>query len=523
MLLKPSSLSGKVFVAFLVVLATFGGVSAYGALTMLRLGDEVRRVAGGYSTLRLEVQDLRARQANLVEGLERADEDAQRAQGLVKAAVDVARSYRKAEVRRVRGLANDLMADSRSAEETAFLNSIVERLRAVEALFVEDEALFDRVFGPPGAKPVVLAALDRRVDATARERLRAREAQILHKDLADLAQALLGRVQRAQQQLERDARRAVWATVGLALLAAAVAALVIALVGRALKPLTRLAASAKQVARGDYRQRVEVPGADEIGALAGEFNAMAAALEERESRLIRSERLAAVGKIAAQITHEVRNPLSSIGLNAELLEDELGGLDDGGEAQKIARAIVKEVDRLAEITEQYLKFARLPRPKLEREEPNAIITSLLAFVREEFAARGIAVEARLGARLPAVNADENQLRQALLNLLRNAAEATQSGGRVTVETRAKDGFVETVISDTGEGIRAEDRARIFDPFFSTKQGGTGLGLSLTQQIIVEHGGSIDLDSTPGRGTSFTVRLPAIDGAEPSTSPTISAA
>src|SRR6185295_17199097 len=134
---------------------------------------------------------------------------------------------------------------------------------------------------------------------------------------------------------------------------------------RALDPLRRLAAGAKQIARGDYRQRVEVGIPDEIGDLASEFNAMAAALEERELRLIRSERLAAVGKIAAQITHEVRNPLSSIGLNAELLEEELASLPGGAESQKIASAIVKEVDRLAAITEQYLRFARLPRPKLE--------------------------------------------------------------------------------------------------------------------------------------------------------------
>src|SRR5204863_10209567 len=175
-----------------------------------------------------------------------------------------------------------------------------------------------------------------------------------------------GGVQHAEQQLERDERRVVWATAGLALLAALVGLGVMFVVQRALAPLRRLAASAKQIARGDYRQRVDVASGDEIGALAGEFNAMAAALEEREQRLIRSERLAAVGKIAAQITHEVRNPLSSIGLNAELLEEELGllGGAQAEEAQKLARAIVKEVDRLTEITEEYLRFARLPRPKL---------------------------------------------------------------------------------------------------------------------------------------------------------------
>jgi signal transduction histidine kinase len=273
--------------------------------------------------------------------------------------------------------------------------------------------------------------------------------------------------------------------------------------------LRTLAERAKEIARGDYKQRVDASSPDEIGALGREFNAMAAALDEREQRLIRSERLAAVGKIAAQITHEVRNPLSSIGLNAEMLEEETEG-----EAKKLARAIVKEVDRLTEITEEYLRFARLPRPKLEREDLGAIVSSLLAFLRQELQGRGVRVEAQVEPSLPPVAADEHQLRQALLNLLRNAAEAMADGGQLTMTARhVPDGSdaartIELIISDTGEGIAAEHLSKIFDPFFSTKEGGTGLGLALTQQIIVEHGGKIEVSSQPGRGTTFVVRLVA---------------
>jgi two-component system, NtrC family, sensor kinase len=294
---------------------------------------------------------------------------------------------------------------------------------------------------------------------------------------------------------------------------------VLALAQRALAPLRRLAASAKLLARGDLKQRVEVTSSDEIGTLAGEFNAMAAALEEREQRLLRSERLAAIGKIAAQITHEVRNPLSSIGLNAELILEELERSKDAwgsGEARELVRAIIGEVDRLAAITEQYLRLARLPRPQLEREDLNALVSSLLAFVHEELVGRKVIVETRFCERLPTVPADENQLRQALLNLLRNAAEAMPGGGRITVETGLTDDPdrpVRVSVTDTGSGIATEIRAKIFEPFFSTKQGGTGLGLALTQQIIVEHGGAIDIESEPGEGTRFTVRLPAMP-AEP---------
>ena len=196
---------------------------------------------------------------------------------------------------------------------------------------------------------------------------------------------------------------------------------------RTLRPLRTLAERAKEVARGDYKQRVDASSPDEIGALGREFNAMAAALDEREQRLIRSERLAAVGKIAAQITHEVRNPLSSIGLNAEMLEEETTG-----EARKLARAIVKEVDRLTEITEEYLRFARLPRPKLEREDLGELLQSLVAFMHQELEGRGVTVDARIEPSLPPVAADEHQLRQALLNLLRNAVEAMRDGGRLTL-------------------------------------------------------------------------------------------
>jgi len=235
---------------------------------------------------------------------------------------------------------------------------------------------------------------------------------------------------------------------------------------------------------------------------------MAAAIEEREQRLIRSERLATVGRMAAQITHEIRNPLASIGLYAELLGDEVHA--QGAEPKRLVAAITSEVDRLTEITETYLRFARLPRPKLEREDAAAIVTSVAEFSRAELGQAGISLEIGIEPRLPEVAADENQLRQAVLNLVRNAREAMPGGGKLRVHVGLSPrGLVQITVGDSGPGIAAEHLAKIFDPFFSTKEKGTGLGLALVQQIVAEHGGRIEVQSEPGVGTTFVLTMPVL--------------
>ena len=286
---------------------------------------------------------------------------------------------------------------------------------------------------------------------------------------------------------------------------------------RTLQPLRTLRARAQQVAGGDYGRRIGAASHDEIGELVREFDAMAAAIQEREQRLIRSERLATVGRMASQITHEVRNPLASIGLYAELLGDEIAD-ETGAEARRLLASIASEVDRLTEITENYLRFARFPQAKLEREDLGAVAAAVLEFSRAELAQAGIALEVEVASDLPEIAADESQLRQALLNLVRNAREAMASGGRlrVTVDapviaSGAAPGVdirqVRLRLSDSGPGIPEADRAKIFDPFFSTKEKGTGLGLALVQQIVAEHGGRIDVDSVIGTGHDTHPHIP----------------
>jgi signal transduction histidine kinase len=215
--------------------------------------------------------------------------------------------------------------------------------------------------------------------------------------------------------------------------------------------------------------------------------------------------------MSAQITHELRNPLSSIALNAELIEEDLRRLDDAdvGEALTLLQAIGREVDRLTDVTEQYLRFARLPKPELEEEDVNGVIEGLLSFMAEELAARGVRVEKTL-APLPPVPIDENQIRQALMNIVRNASEAiseTRRAGIIRVRTACGPSEVRIEIEDTGPGMTADVRSKIFDPFFSAKRGGTGLGLALVHQIVAEHHGEVTCVSEPGAGARFTLTLP----------------
>lgn len=240
-------------------------------------------------------------------------------------------------------------------------------------------------------------------------------------------------------------------------------------------------------------------------------------------RLIQSERLALIGRMGAQVTHEIRNPLNALGLNGELLEDELRALDpnQSTDALQLLLSMRKELDRLTDITESYLRLARLPTPRLERVDVGVIVESLLRFVREELESRQLQLEWHIAEALPEALVDENQLRQALLNILRNAGEAAEAGarrsklqgnlehtGKITVDVKAVEGGVELAVSDNGEGMDAGVQSRIFDAFYSTKATGNGLGLPITQQIIEEHGGQITCESHPGEGTTFRIRLPA---------------
>ena len=344
------------------------------------------------------------------------------------------------------------------------------------------------------------------VDPKARPEFESHFAMVTH-NLNRMRRPLRGESGQIAQRLSDDGETALSMAIALGAAGLAVAGAVFLFTLRSLRPLSVLRAHARQLGKGNYTQRTGVTSGDEIGDLAREFDAMADAIQEREQRLIRSERLATVGRMAAHIAHEVRNPLSSIGLNAELLGDEIA--ERGEEARRLVTSIIGEVDRLTEITETYLRFARLPRPKLDCENVGAVIVSVVDMSRGELAQGGIDVTVDIAPGLPDIAADESQLRQALINLIRNAREAMAGSvsRRLEIAARVAGDRIVITVHDSGPGIGAANMGKIFDPFFSTKERGTGLGLALVQHIVVDHGGQIEVASPPGEGTTFTLTLP----------------
>ena len=292
-----------------------------------------------------------------------------------------------------------------------------------------------------------------------------------------------------------------------------------------LRPLRRLTEGVRKLSGGDWSQRVSPRGGppreDEVSQLAREFDLMAEALEERERRLLRGERLAAAGQLAAQITHEIRNPLSSVALNAELLEDELS--DASPESRELLAKISKEVDRLTAVTEDYLSFARRPKPHRVPIDLRDELRDLLEFMGQELDLAGIEVTQQLPPTPARVLGDSNQLRQVFMNLVRNAQEAvlepersperrppTSRPPRIWVEMQCKDEQVVVVVRDNGPGIPGApaELDRIFEAFYTSKAKGTGLGLPTVQQIVLDHEGSVRVSETGPAGTAFEVRLPA---------------
>ena len=275
-------------------------------------------------------------------------------------------------------------------------------------------------------------------------------------------------------------------------------------------PLVKLGEKVVDVAVVPLRDRAGSSGGDVL--LLGDD---VTAREDARERLVQSERLAAIGRLAAQITHEIRNPLSSIGLNIELLGDDVEHLppDRQGEVKSILDAVLAEVRRLAEITEGYLRFARLPAPQKTEADVGDLCAGLVAFTQGDAGNRGVNVELHVEQGLPAVAVDADRLRQALLNLLRNGLEAAGKGGTVRVSARRRaqgddDDGVELVIEDNGPGVPAASREKIFSPFFTTKKEGTGLGLVVAREIAREHGGDLVVADGALGGAAFVVTLPA---------------
>ncbi len=283
---------------------------------------------------------------------------------------------------------------------------------------------------------------------------------------------------------------------------------------RVLEPLPLLISSIRKITDGDFNQSLKVSSADkdEVSLLAREYNRMLAGLQERDRKIqaqqkeiLQTERLAAVGQLSAEIVHEIRNPLNSICLNIDWLENELTGIHP--EVSKTLRSISREIERLNQITESYLVRARVPSQDNQKTPVNDLLREILEFSKEEDKARNIQVEATLAPHEIFVKSDRSRLKQAFLNVIRNAREAMPRGGKLHVRTELRENVYRIQFSDSGYGMNDAIRNQTFHPFYTTKTNGTGLGLAVTKAIVEEAQGSIQCESQIGEGTTFTFQFP----------------
>ncbi len=221
--------------------------------------------------------------------------------------------------------------------------------------------------------------------------------------------------------------------------------------------------------------------------------------------LMRQDKFVSLGRLSAGVAHEVNNPLTTILTTAMLIQEDL---DPEDPIFKELQIIADETLRCRKIVTSLLDFARQTEPTKKLCNINDIVRESLVLTRKQAAFDDVAVAQELAENIPDINVDKDQMQQVFINLILNAMQATDSGGKITVSTAfiAENDSVEIAISDTGKGISVENIEKIFDPFFTTRETGTGLGLAIAHGIIERHGGRIDVKSTPGQGTTFTIRL-----------------
>jgi two-component system NtrC family sensor kinase len=413
--------------------------------------------------------------------------------------IETARRLRPRIYERIRLSASEGVVPSTDPRARQVGEGIVASSRELETFLAEDRvmlaSLFEALERGDGEK-----AKELRDGVLAHEIAGARRVRSLKEQVESEMDRLIG----AARERERRALHSLMVLAGLTLLVGIGMTLY---ARRVLRPLAAVTERAQAVAAGDMAPRPVVAARDEIGELAATFESMVAAIAKANDARLQAERLAAVGRMAAHVTHEIRNPLSSIGLNLELLEEELvvqGEVSE--EPRQLFKAIRREVDHLSSLSEEYLRLARPQQPRLEAEGLPEMIREVSSFVRPELERAGIELVLDMPERASDVLIDEQQIRQALVNLIRNAREAMGKGGRLLISLRELEEWTELVVEDTGSGIPDDVRANIFDPFFTTKNRGTGLGLAITRQVMDCHGGSIACEPVEPHGTRFRIRL-----------------
>jgi len=276
------------------------------------------------------------------------------------------------------------------------------------------------------------------------------------------------------------------------------------------RPVQKLVSGAHKVAGGQWDTRVYVFSDDEIGELAKSFNQMTSQLVDQKERLVQAERVAAWRELARRLAHELKNPLFPLQITVENMQRARATCpDDFDEVfEESSRAILAELANLKNIISRFSDFAKMPQPEIQTVDLNEIARELLNLFQSQLGRTDhpVRCEVHLDGSVGTIRADPEQIRRVLQNLVLNALDAMPEGGTLGLRTRDESDGVVLEVSDSGVGLTEEERERIFTPYYTTKQHGTGLGLAIVQSIISDHGGRISVESQPGKGTTFRIRL-----------------
>ena len=292
------------------------------------------------------------------------------------------------------------------------------------------------------------------------------------------------------------------------------------------QPLHGVVEAAKRVAAGDLTKTIEVEGADEIAELTKSFNEMVEKLRqhrELEERLREAERLSAVGKLASGIAHEIRNPLNFISLSIDHIRSRLNASRgaDLGETQALIANIKDEIRRLNDMVENFLTVGKPLALNKTDVDVNVLIRDVVGLAQQKAIEQGIEIHVEGPVAIPRLHVDPAQVKTCLMNVVLNAIQAMPAGGTLAVrvayrsdgpagpggEDEKTPGGVEVLVSDTGSGISEEELGKIFNPYFTTKKLGIGLGLAITKKIVEEHGGQISVMSRAHEGTTVVITFP----------------
>ena len=288
---------------------------------------------------------------------------------------------------------------------------------------------------------------------------------------------------------------------------------------RITRPVEELAEGAREVAAGRWETRIDVRSTDEIGQLGTAFNDMTRTLAIQRERLLQTERVAAWRELARRLAHELRNPLFPLQITVENLQrarqlDAKQFLEVFNESTATLKA---ELTNLNTIVGRFSDFSKMPAPQFARVDVNEALRNIIRLFEPQFNVVGkptITPEYFLTEPLPEIDADAVLLHRAFQNLVLNALDAMPSGGTLTLRTSVQRGAIRIEVADTGSGLSAEECARLFTPYYTTKHQGTGLGLAIVQSVVSDHQGSISVSSEEGRGTTFRIELPQRQANQP---------